>query len=34
MAVTCYAFALLLGSVGFISSLTFVRYIYQSVKCD
>jgi transmembrane 9 superfamily protein 1 len=34
MAIVCYAFFLMLGAVGFLSSLVFVRYIYRSVKCD
>ena len=34
MAVVCYAFFLMLGAVGLISSLTFVRYIYSSVHVD
>mmetsp|Transcript_1699 Transcript_1699/g.4580 ORF Transcript_1699/g.4580 Transcript_1699/m.4580 type:complete len:587 (-) Transcript_1699:241-2001(-) len=33
-AVVCYAFFLMLGSVGFISSLTFVRHIYRAIKCE
>lgn len=28
-AVVCYAFFLMLGSVGFTASLTFVRHIYR-----
>ena len=34
MLVVCYAFFLMLGSVGLLSSLAFVRYIYQTLKCD
>eukprot|EP01043_Picozoa_sp_COSAG02_P009856 COSAG02_NODE_339_length_24201_cov_45.538462_17_plen_517_part_00 len=34
MAVVCYAFFIMLGGVGLISSLTFVRYIYSSVHAD
>eukprot|EP00051_Salpingoeca_urceolata_P001614 m.42431 g.42431 ORF g.42431 m.42431 type:complete len:600 (+) comp11544_c0_seq1:4586-6385(+) len=30
----CYAFALMLGSLGFFSSLAFVRYIYKNLKLD
>lgn len=30
-AVVCYAFFLMLGSVGFTASLTFVRHIYRCV---
>jgi transmembrane 9 superfamily protein 1 len=34
MAVVCYAFFIMLGAVGFVSSLAFVRYIYSSVHAD
>ena len=34
MAVVCYAFFILLGAVGFVASLAFVRYIYSSVHAD
>lgn len=30
----CYVFFLMLGTVGFLSSLRFVRYIYSHVKLD
>jgi transmembrane 9 superfamily protein 1 len=30
-AVVCYAFFLMLGSVGLSASLTFVRHIYRCV---
>ena len=30
----CYVFFLMLGSVSFFSSLTFVRYIYRNLKMD
>ncbi|EGD79026.1 transmembrane 9 superfamily member 1 [Salpingoeca rosetta] len=32
--IACYALFLMLGSVGFLSSLSFVRYIYKNVKLD
>eukprot|EP00271_Cylindrocystis_brebissonii_P004204 TRINITY_DN157_c0_g4_i1.p1 TRINITY_DN157_c0_g4~~TRINITY_DN157_c0_g4_i1.p1 ORF type:complete len:623 (-),score=109.05 TRINITY_DN157_c0_g4_i1:707-2470(-) len=34
MACICYGFFLMLGAVGFRASLTFVRHIYRSIKCD
>mmetsp|Transcript_6274 Transcript_6274/g.9514 ORF Transcript_6274/g.9514 Transcript_6274/m.9514 type:complete len:602 (-) Transcript_6274:315-2120(-) len=34
MAIISYAFFILLGSIGFFSSLLFVRHIYSVVKCD
>ncbi|KAJ6421227.1 hypothetical protein OIU84_028578 [Salix udensis] len=34
MACVCYAFFLMLGSIGFRASLLFVRHIYGSIKCD
>jgi transmembrane 9 superfamily protein 1 len=30
----CYTFFLVLGTIGFFSSLTFVRYIYNNLKID
>ena len=30
----CYVFFLMLGTVSFFASLTFIRYIYQSLKMD
>eukprot|EP00052_Salpingoeca_macrocollata_P016687 m.134589 g.134589 ORF g.134589 m.134589 type:complete len:587 (+) comp20140_c0_seq1:145-1905(+) len=30
----CYMFFLMLGTVGFYSSLTFIRYIYKNLKMD
>jgi hypothetical protein len=30
----CYGFFLMMASVGFFSSLTFVRQIFRSIKCD
>jgi transmembrane 9 superfamily member 1 len=33
-AITSYAFFIMLGFVGFISSFTFVDYIYDAVKVD
>jgi len=34
MTMACYACWLMLGTVGFLSSFSFVRYIYKSIKCD
>eukprot|EP00243_Klebsormidium_subtile_P001828 TRINITY_DN1341_c0_g1_i1.p1 TRINITY_DN1341_c0_g1~~TRINITY_DN1341_c0_g1_i1.p1 ORF type:complete len:603 (-),score=198.88 TRINITY_DN1341_c0_g1_i1:363-2171(-) len=34
MACVCYGFFLMLGTVGFRASLTFVRHIYRSIKCE
>ena len=34
MAVVCYAFFIMLGAVGFVSSLAFVKYIYSYVHAD
>jgi len=34
MALICYFFFLMLGTVGVFSSLTFVRRIYRNIKCD
>ncbi|CAD7700344.1 unnamed protein product [Ostreobium quekettii] len=34
MGVVCYAFFLMLGSVGFRASLMFVRHIYRAIKCE
>lgn len=33
-AVVCYAFFLMLGSVGLSASLMFVRHIYRAIKCE
>ena len=33
-AVVCYAFFLMLGSVGLSASSLFVRHIYRSIKCE
>lgn len=30
----CYVFFLMLGTVSFYTSLTFVRYIYRNIKMD
>ena len=30
----CYVFFLMLGTVGFLSSLVFVRFIYRNLKLD
>jgi len=34
MAVACYAFSVMMGTVGFYSSFIFVRNIYQAIKSD
>lgn len=34
MACICYAFFLMLGTIGFRASLIFVRHIYRSIKCE
>lgn len=34
MACVCYAFFLMLGTVGFRAALFFVRHIYHSIKCE
>lgn len=34
MAVSCYVFAVMLGTVGFCSSYIFVQGIYQAIKRD
>ena len=34
MLMASYAAAIMLGTVGFISSLLFVRRIYSAIKCD
>lgn len=34
MALLCYSIFLMLGTVGFFASLSFVRQIYKSIKCD
>jgi hypothetical protein len=34
MLVVCYFFWIMLGAVGFYSSLLFVRQIYRNLKCD
>lgn len=34
MAVVCWAFFLMLGAIGFRSSLTFVRHIYRTIKVE
>jgi len=31
---SCYVFFLMLGTVGFFSSLRFIRYIYINIKMD
>jgi len=31
---TCYMFSLMLGTIGFFSSLKFIRYIYVNIKMD
>ncbi|XRB23606.1 transmembrane 9 superfamily member [Pseudoscourfieldia marina] len=32
--IVCYAFFLMLGTIGFRSSLLFVRHIYRAIKCE
>lgn len=34
MALVCYFFFIMLGTVGWYSSLIFVRRIYKNIKCD
>ena len=34
MLIVSYAFFMLLGTVGFFSSLFFVRHIYRAIKCE
>jgi hypothetical protein len=34
MGLLCYALFLVLGTVGFFASLSFVRQIYRTIKCD
>jgi hypothetical protein len=34
MGIICYFFFIMLGTVGFYSSLVFVRRIYKNLKCD
>jgi len=34
MGIVCFGAWIMLGTVGFYSSLTFVKYIYRSIKCD
>mmetsp|Transcript_19511 Transcript_19511/g.54326 ORF Transcript_19511/g.54326 Transcript_19511/m.54326 type:complete len:583 (-) Transcript_19511:43-1791(-) len=34
MGLVCYGAWLMLGTVGFFSSMQFVKYIYRSIKCD
>ncbi|KAI9087924.1 hypothetical protein K1719_030254 [Acacia pycnantha] len=34
MACICYAFFLMLGTVGFRAALLFVRHVYGSIKCE
>eukprot|EP00873_Tetraselmis_striata_P026587 jgi/Tetstr1/446851/TSEL_034329.t1 len=34
MAMVCYAFFLMLGSIGYRASLLFVRHIYRAIKSD
>jgi transmembrane 9 superfamily member 1 len=33
-SIACYVFFLMLGTVGFFSSLRFIRYIYVNIKMD
>lgn len=34
MLMVCFAFFLMLGTVGWRASLTFVRHIYKAIKCE
>lgn len=34
MLIVSLAFSLIMGTIGFMSSLPFVRYIYASIKSD
>ncbi len=34
MGIVSYGFFLMLASVGFYSSLVFVKYVYGSIKCE
>ena len=34
MAMASYAAFIMLGTIGFLSSLVFVRRIYRAIKCD
>jgi hypothetical protein len=34
MLMVCYAFFLMLGTVGYRASLLFVRHIYRAIKCE
>ena len=34
MFMVCYAFSLMLGTIGYRASLTFVRHIYRAIKCE
>ena len=34
MLIICFVFFLMMGAVGFLSTLTFVRYIYRNFKAD
>lgn len=34
MAMVCFGFFLMLGTVGWRASLTFVRHIYRAIKCE
>lgn len=33
-AQVCFAFFLMLGTIGWRASLLFVRHIYRSIKCE
>lgn len=33
-AIVCFAFFLMLGSIGWRASLLFVRSIYKAIKCE
>lgn len=34
MLMVCYAFFIMLGTVGWRASLMFVRHIYRAIKCE
>lgn len=31
---SCYVFFLMLGAVGYLASVKFIRYIYRNIKMD
>jgi hypothetical protein len=34
MAMVCFGFFLMLGTIGWRASLLFVRHIYKAIKCE